>query len=192
MENGHAVGVEIKDGKTHRAKAILSNADTHKTFLELMDRKHVPADFAAEIESLKPSATAFIVFLGLDIVPNLAPITMLDDIGIMIPSNIDSTLAPLGHASVSLLRLLPESDFANWDRKSPGYKERKQKYADEMIASAAEIIPGLQQHITYRQEGTPATFARYAQTTNGSIYGPAAGQQRLTVKTPVKNLYVAG
>jgi len=61
-----------------------------------------------------------------------------------------------------------------------------------MIASAAEVIPGLQQHITYRQEGTPATFARFAWTTGGSIYGPATGQQRLTVKTPVKNLYVAG
>jgi len=192
VENGHAVGIELKDGTTHRAKAILSNADTHKTFLELMDRKHVPADFVKQIESLKPSTSAFIVFLGLDIVPNLAPITMLDDLGIMIPSNIDPTLAPLGHASVTLLRLLPESDFAKWDRKSAGYKERKQKYADEMIASAAEIIPGLQQHITYRQEGTPATFARYANTTNGSIYGPAAGQKRLTIKTPIKNLYVAG
>jgi phytoene dehydrogenase-like protein/intracellular septation protein A len=192
VENGHAVGVELKDGTTHRAKAILSNADTHKTFLELLERKHVPANFVKQIESLKPSATAFIVFLGLDIVPNLAPITMLDDIGIMIPSNVDPTLAPPNHASVTLLRLLPESDFAKWDRKSPDYKERKQKYADEMIASAAEVIPGLQQHITYRQEGTPATFARYAWTTNGSIYGPATGQKKLTVKTPVKNLYVAG
>jgi phytoene dehydrogenase-like protein/intracellular septation protein A len=192
VENGRAVGVELKDGTTHRAKAVLSNADTHKTFLKLMDRKHVPADFAKEIESLKPSTSAFIVFLGLDIVPNLSSITMLDDIGIMIPSNIDPTLAPLGHASVSLLRLLPESDFTDWDRKSPDYKERKRKYADEMIASAAEVIPGLQQHITYRQEGTPATFARYANTTNGSIYGPAAGQKRLTVKTPIKSLYVAG
>jgi phytoene dehydrogenase-like protein len=90
------------------------------------------------------------------------------------------------------LKLLPESEFANWDRKSPGYKERKRKFADEMIASAAEIIPGLQQHITYRQEGSPATFARYAWTTNGCIYGPAAGQKRLTIKTPVPNLYVAG
>lgn len=192
VENGLAVGVELKEGATHRAKAILSNADTHKTFLELLERKYVPADFVKQIESLKPSTSAFIVFLGLDITPNLAPITMLDDIGIMIPSNIDPTLAPPNHASVTLLRLLPESDFAKWDRKSPDYKERKQKYADEMIASAAEIIPGLQQHITYRQEGTPATFARYAWTTNGSIYGPAAGQKRLTVKTPIKNLYVAG
>jgi all-trans-retinol 13,14-reductase len=192
IENGHAVGVELKDGQTHRAKAILSNADTQKTFLELIGREHLPADFAQSIDSLKPSATAFIVFLGLDIVPNLAPITMLDDLGIMIPSNVDTTLAPLGHASVTLLRLLPQSDFANWDRKSPGYSERKRKYADEMIASAEEIIPGLRQHITYRQEGSPATFARYAWTTGGSIYGPATGQKRLTVKTPVKNLYVAG
>ncbi|MBI5954627.1 MAG: FAD-dependent oxidoreductase [Chloroflexi bacterium] len=192
VENGHAAGVELKSGQTHRAKAVLSNADTYKTFLELLDRKHVPTDFVKQIESLKPSTTAFIVFLGLDITPDLAPITMLDDIGIMIPSIVDPSLAPPGHASVSLLRLLPESDFANWDRKSPEYRERKRKYADEMIASAAEIIPGLQKHITYRQEGTPATFARYARTTNGSIYGPATGQKRLTVKTPIKNLYIAG
>lgn len=192
MKNGQAVGIELKGGQTHRAKAILSNADTHKTFLELIGREHIPANFAEQIESLKPSATAFIVFLGLDITPSLAPITMMDDIGIMIPSNVDATLAPLGHASVTLLKLLPQPDFANWDRKSADYLERKHKFADEMIASAAEVIPGLQQHITYRQEGTPATFARYAWTTNGSIYGPAAGQKRLTVKTPVKNLYIAG
>ncbi len=192
MENGHAVGVELKNGQTHRAKAIISNADTHKTFLDLIGAEHTPADFLQYIESLKPSNSAFIVFLGLDIVPDLAPLTTLDDIGIMIPSRVDSSLAPAGHASVTLLKLLPESDFANWDRKSPAYRERKQKFADEMIASAAEIIPGLQQHITYRQEGTPATFARYAWTTNGSIYGPAAGQKRLTIKTPIKNLYVAG
>jgi phytoene dehydrogenase-like protein len=61
-----------------------------------------------------------------------------------------------------------------------------------MIDTVEEIIPGLRQHITYRQEGSPATFARYAQTTDGSIYGPAAGQKRLTIKTPVKNLYAAG
>ncbi len=192
MENGHAAGIELKSGEAHRAKAIISNADTHKTFRDLIGAEHTPADFLQQIESLKPSNSAFIVFLGLDIVPKLAPLTMLDDIGIMIPSNVDSTLAPTGHASVTLLKLLPEADFATWDRKSPDYTKRKRAYADEMIASAAEIIPGLQQHITYRQEGTPATFARYANTTNGSIYGPAAGQKRLTIKTPIKNLYVTG
>ena len=191
-EKGRAVGIELKDGTTHHAKALISNADTHKTFFELLGREHLSADFTNYIDSLKPSTTAFIVFLGLDITPNLAPITMLDDIGIMIPSNVDPSLAPPKHASVTLLKLLPESEFAKWNRKAEGYNQRKRAYADQMIASAAEVIPGLQQHITYRQEGTPATFARYAWTTNGSIYGPAMGQKRLTVKTPVKNLYVAG
>jgi all-trans-retinol 13,14-reductase len=192
VENGRAVGVELKNGQIHHAKAVISNADTHKTFLELVGREHLPTKYAKDIEALKPSTSAFIVFLGLDIVPNLAPITMLDDIGIMIPSNVDATLAPAGHAAVTLLKLLPQTDSANWDRKSADYLQRKHAFADEMINSAAEVIPGLQQHITYRQEGSPATFARYAWTTDGSIYGPAVGQSRLTIKTPVKNLYVTG
>ncbi len=192
VEKDRAVGIELKNGQIHRAKAILSNADVHKTFLELIGREHLPSDFAEHIESLKPSTSAFIVFLGLDIVPNIAPITILDDIGIMVPSKLDAHLAPAGHASVTLLKLLPETDFTKWDRKSPGYSQRKHQFADTMIASAEEIIPGLRQHITYRQEGSPATFARYAWATNGSIYGPATGQKRLTIKAPIKNLYVAG
>ncbi len=192
VEHDRAVGVELKNGQVHHAKAILSNADTHKTFLELIGREHLSPKFTKQIESLKSSTSAFIVFLGLDIVPDISPITMLDDIGIMVPSKIDSALAPAGHASVTLLKLLPEVDFVKWDRKSHGYNQRKHEYADQMIASAEEIIPSLRQHITYRQEGSPATFARYAWTTNGSIYGPATGQKQLTIKTPIQNLYVAG
>ena len=191
-ENGQAIGIELKNGQTHRARAVISNADTHRTFLELIGRAQLPRDFAHEIESLKPSTTAFIVFLGLDIVPNIAPITILDDIGIMVPSIVDPSLAPAGHASVTLLKLLPHTESANWDRKIPGYSERKRQYADSMIAAAQEIIPGLQQHITFRQEGSPATFARFAWTTSGSIYGPATGQKRQTIKTPVRNFYVTG
>jgi len=44
----------------------------------------------------------------------------------------------------------------------------------------------------YRQDGSPATFARYAWTTGGAIYGPAAGQWQLARKTPIERLYLAG
>ena len=111
VEKDRAVGIELKNGQIHHAKAILSNADTDKTFLELVGRDYLPSDFAKHIKSLKPSTSAFIVFLGLDIVPDIAPITILDDIGINIPSKLDFHLAPAGHASVTLLKLLPETDF---------------------------------------------------------------------------------
>jgi phytoene dehydrogenase-like protein len=192
VEKDRAVGIELKDGQIHRARAIISNADTHKTFLELVGREHLPAAFAAYIDALKLSTSAFSVFLGLDIVPDLASITMLDELGIMIPSKLDPSLAPEGHTSMTLLKLLPQAESGSWDRKAPGYSQRKREYADEMIACAEEIIPGLRQHITYRQEGSPASFARFAWTSGGCIYGPATGQARLTVKTPLKNLYVAG
>ena len=65
---------------------------------------------------------------------------------------------PAGHASVTLLKLLPESDFVKWDRKSTGYSQRKHLFADQMIASAEEVIPGLRQHITYRQGGIACNF----------------------------------
>jgi len=61
-----------------------------------------------------------------------------------------------------------------------------------LIAVAERAIPNLHQHIIYRQEGSPPTFARYAWTINGAIYGPAAGQPLLPMKTPIERLYLAG
>jgi all-trans-retinol 13,14-reductase len=192
IENGHAAGVQLMDGTIHRSKAVLSNADAHKTFLELMGREHLPAKFADSIAALKPSTSAFIVFLGLDFVPEIASVTMGPGVGIMLPSKIDPSLAPSGHSAMTLLRLIPQAEAVLWDRESPDYHQRKKEYADGMIAAAEEIIPGSQSHITYRQEGSPATFARYAWTTGGSIYGPATGQSPLHIKTPLSNLYLAG
>jgi len=198
IEDGRAVGIELKDGRVQRASVILSNADVYKTFFELVGRQHLPIEFSDMLGNLKPSTSAFIVFLGLDIVPPVAPITMVDDLGIMVPSKIDPSLAPSGHASLTLIRLLPQAEAVTWDRKAragsnnPGYAARKHQFADQMISDAEEVIPGLRSHITYRQEGTPATFARYAWTTDGSIYGPAAGQPRLKIKSPIERLYLAG
>ena len=63
---------------------------------------------------------------------------------------------------------------------------------DVLIASAERTLPGLKGHIVYRQDGSPATFARYAWTASGSIYGPAAGQWRPPLRSPVERLVLAG
>ncbi len=63
---------------------------------------------------------------------------------------------------------------------------------DSLIALAEHTLPGLSEHIVYRQDGSPATFARYAWTTGGAIYGPALGQWRPPAKSPVERLVLAG
>ena len=52
VEHGQAVGVELADGSIERARAVVSNADPKRTFLRLVGRDALPADFLADVERL--------------------------------------------------------------------------------------------------------------------------------------------
>lgn len=192
MEKSRATGVEVASGEIHRAKAVLSNADLKRTFIDLVGREHLPSKFARQLDAAKPSTSAFMVFLGLDFMPDVEPIAMTGEIGIMVPSKVDDSLAPKGHAAVTLIKLIPQCEAADWDRKAPGYTVRKRACADAMIAQAEKLVPGLHEHIVYRQEASPRTFERYAWTDSGSIYGPTWDSSRPPLKSPVPGLYLAG
>jgi len=195
VRDRRAVGVELADGRIERAEAVVSNADIRRTFLDLVGPEHLPRDFVRRMEGLEPSTSAFAVYLGVDYVPDIEPITMQrlepPHLGIVVPSKVDPSLAPAGHSSITLLTLMP-ADLGDWDRKAPGYTARKRALGDALIASAERALPGLREHIIYRQDASPATFARYAWTASGSIYGPAAGQWRPPLKSPVEGLVLAG
>ena len=197
IEGGRAAGVILAGGQVHRATAVISNADLRRTFFELVGLDYLPADFARRIEELEFSTSAFAVFLGVDFVPDLEPVTLVHNedgrgLGIMTPSRVDPGLAPPGHASITLLTLVPLAEAASWDRRAPDYPRRKKEFGDALLALAEQVLPGLREHIVFREEASPATFARYAWTTGGAIYGPAAGQWRPPAKSPVERLYLAG
>jgi phytoene dehydrogenase-like protein len=193
VERGRAAGVALATGEVHRAEAVVSNADARRTFLELVGREHLPRAFAREVERLRPSTSAIAVFLGVDYVPDVAPLTIQagagEGLAIAIPSKVDPALAPPGHSSVSLLALAPGG---GWDRRAPGYAARKRRAADALVARAERTLPGLRTHVVYRQDASPATFARYAWTTGGAIYGPAGGAWRPPARSPVPGLVLAG
>ena len=196
VDKGRAAGVVSGDGRLDRAAAIVSNADVRRTFLDLVGREHLPRDFTRRVDDLRPSTSAFVVFLGVDYVPDVEPITMLAAggrrLGIAIPSKVDPSLAPRGHSSVSLTTLMPPATDGAWNRKTPGYAAKKRSLGDALIAEAEQALPGLRGHIVYRQEGSPATFARYAWTTGGAIYGGSLGQWQPPARSPVEGLVLAG
>src|SRR5574341_619179 len=196
LERGRAVGVELASGAIHRAEAVVSNADARRTFLELVGAEHLPRDFAGRVENLAPSASAFAVFLGVDYVPDVEPLTIQvteeRGLGIAIPSKIDPGLAPPAGSAVTLVTLVPPAEAGGWNRKAPGYGPRRRSLGDSLIALAERTLPELSHHIVYRQDGSPATFARYAWTTGGAIYGPALGQWRPPAKSPIEALVLAG
>ncbi len=90
-------------------------------------------------------------------------------------------------------------NLSNWkelrDTDYKKYTAKKEKWGDFLIDIAEKyFIPGLRKHIVVKDISTPATYARFSGSPTGSIYDMASlvtqfGPKRLSMKTPVKNLY---
>ena len=206
IEDGRARGVELADGRRIVAGAVVSNADLKRTFGELVDPALLPAEFRARMAAAAPACSAFMVHLGLDILPDLRPCQHVHGdlpIGMFIPSAVDPTAAPAGYAAVELIALVPTAEAASWFppepsldwkawRRTPDYLARKAAFAERMIDAAATVIPDLRDHIVYRTEASPVTFARYEATSAGAIYGISNAGRIKGARSPIPGLYIAG
>jgi phytoene dehydrogenase-like protein len=203
--DGRAAGLRLASGKEVSARAVVTDADLKRTFLELIDPAALAGDFRARIAAAEPALSAFTVHLGIDFVPDIRPAVyfMGDQIigGITAMSLIDPSAAPAGHATLTILRLMPQSETQGWFpangasngwHESPDYRDRKKNCGDELVAAAEQIIPGLSSHIIYRDEASPVTFGRYDWSSAGAIYGVRRGAWAKGAKSPIPGLVVAG
>ena len=205
-QNGRASGLVTHDFRGTQqmlpAAAIILNADPLQALRHLLPK----GAMAPRAEMLRPSCSAVAVHLGLrgdlDMPPIIHARTRLGPIHIVAPSVIDPSAAPEGYASLELLGLLSDAEAESWFsgavahppefdswRNNQDYLRRKAEAADNLIARAAEVIPDLTQRIVYRTDASPITYARYAWTTGGAIYGV---QGILPTKQPLPGLVLAG
>ena len=206
VEHHRAAGIVLGDGTRISAKAVVTNADMKRTFLELVEARHLPEDFRSRIAAAEPANSAFMVHLGVDFVPDIKPAVHVSgdpEIGIETLSLVDPTAAPAGHATIGLITLLPYAEARRWFagegaddwrewRRSPDYQERKTAFGDRLIAAAEKVIPDLSKHIVYRADASPVTYARYDRTSAGSIYGMSQYGRLQGAKSPLPGLVVAG
>jgi phytoene dehydrogenase-like protein len=72
VEGGRARGVELEDGSALEAPLVLSGADPHQTFLELVGREALPAEFVRAIEAIDFRSPVVKINLALDRLPHFA------------------------------------------------------------------------------------------------------------------------
>ena len=187
VDEGRAAGVALADGTRVAANAVVANADLRRTFLELVDARHLPQDFRARIAAATPAPSAFMVHLGVDYVPDCRPANFMfgeHAVGVEVLSRVDPSAAPTGHSTVGIIKLLTNAEAREWFPSGaattgrPGASPANTKSASarsaiRMIAAAETVLPGLSDHIVHRSEASPVTYARYDLASAGAIYGVA-------------------
>src|SRR5688572_1071877 len=70
IKNGRAFGVVLSSGEEIQAKVIVSGVDPKRTFLKMVEGKHLEAEFLQQVKDFKIRGSSAKVNLSLDALPN--------------------------------------------------------------------------------------------------------------------------
>ncbi len=116
-------------------------------------------------------------------------------------------IAPKGCTSIEVMTIVPP-DYRLWAvEQGPAAGERyhgnkdyrsfKDKLTDMLIEGAERIIPGLREHIVWKEAASPITQEKYTLSTGGTSYGieiavDQFGPNRPSSTTEIPGLFLAG
>jgi phytoene dehydrogenase-like protein len=203
VEGNRAVGVELDDGEQLRTGCVISNADTKRTFLDLVGEEKLEKGFAERVKRLQQSVSGFVVHLGVQMelpeelhcgcVMYFPGYGIAEDqfreaarngivtvpgkfgFGLSVATLKDPSLAPAGCHALDIISMpAPYGYEHNWMRGDrTKYDELKERTADTLIRAAEKLIPGLSRHIVVKDISTPLTYEKYTSATEGGWYDSA-------------------
>jgi phytoene dehydrogenase-like protein len=212
VKNKKLTGVRLANGETLSTKFVVSNADATATFEELLDSRSLEAKL---VKKLKPSVSAFIIYLGInkkiDISPkhyttclfstydiekcyretnNLIKLSGFSYMLCTFASLIDPTLVKIDK---SVLRIFMGANYA--DRKL--WERKKETICENAMKMLETLVPGINNHVEIKEIGIPPTFVKFTSNRNGALFGWSVVPSQINKnvfpsETSVENLYLAG
>jgi phytoene dehydrogenase-like protein len=70
VENGRAIGVRLENGELIHARCVLANTDPKRTFLKLLDSKHLDPEFRKDINQIRMGHSSLMLSLALKGLPD--------------------------------------------------------------------------------------------------------------------------
>jgi all-trans-retinol 13,14-reductase len=117
------------------------------------------------------------------------------------------TLAPRGYSSLEIMMWVPP-DHRLWGiengpaagekyHRNPVYQSLKQRLTEAMIRETEHAIPGLSEHIVWKEASTPISQEHFTFSTGGTSYGielavDQFGPSRPSPRTEIEGLFLAG
>jgi phytoene dehydrogenase-like protein len=204
IEADRAHGIRLEDGRTIRARHIVSNVDARQLFEDLLPSE-VCSDERDRIKALRVAPSYYGLYLA---VPSELDLTSLprgfyylspDDgnetiewIYLSVPTRYDASLAPTCKQIISMTIGVRSSapEFTDWQVDKSAMAARVLSYLDTRT-------PGLRNNIDFLDSASPKTIARYTLAKDGVAYGWAvlpdqSGDARFPSRTSLKGLYLVG
>ena len=209
VEDGIAVGV-FAGGEEYRAPIVVSNADIKETILKLVGPQYFSEEYVGRIKDAEYTLSSPVIRFALDtVVADPERYKMLgqfysggqheyyemisrgelpDEVNLflVIPSNFDRGVAPEGKQLVMMASAVPvdlEDEFLD-------------KFMDRMVDTAEKMIPGLRDHVIFKDVSASKTVAKMVGeegATIGLVQSPdQVGKKRPSVKSPLPGLYLVG
>lgn len=116
-------------------------------------------------------------------------------------------IAPKGYTAMDVMTLVPPHPAlwathegpAHGERyhRNPDYRSIKDAFTERMVDAAERMIPGIREHIHWKEASTPVTHEKYTLSTGGTSYGieialDQVGPNRPGYATEVPGLYLVG
>jgi len=197
IENGKAVAVQTKKGDEFKCRYVISNANAPDTFLKLIGKEHLPADYVKKISGLKIGMSVLVVYLGVnhdyrDLFHGMHEIMVnesydqaenfkwytegnLEKISFAIAnySVLDPDFAPPGKNSIGITTMLPYDWKNGWYEKEDykKYTALKTEVATALIRRAEKFLPGLGKNVEIMEVGSPRTMEHFTLNPRGTIFG---------------------
>lgn len=217
VEDGSVQGVVTGTGETVTCAAVLCNASTLQTYLELIDPAEVPPAALEQFRGASIGPSAFTLYLGFDCEPGELGITDTtnfitggrdpdaafaqsktleqQDWALLSCYDVaDPEFSPPGACQAALVSL----QYADpWYRLSPQeYFDEKDRYAEGLLGLAERVFPRLRPHLEEAEAATPLTHLRYLGHPGGAIYGldqsADNGPPFITNRSGIRGLFFAG
>lgn len=198
VDRGQATGVTLADGRRFSAGAVLSNADPKRTFLGLVDRRHLPAEFLSDIAAIKMGGPAAKLNLALSGEPTVigreADATPLERSLLSIAPTLEGAqhcadIARFGDIPEQLWidcvipSLVDDSlcppghhmmtcfiQFVPYRLRDGNWDDRREAFADSIVRQIARHMPDLPEKILGRVVLTPLDLERTYGLTEGNIF----------------------
>ncbi len=114
----------------------------------------------------------------------------------------DPTKMTAGHHTLEAFAFVSHEPFAQWAHLPYGerpteYLALKEKLTEKMLAALERRVPGIREHIVFKELGTPLSNSYYLNATLGNLYGTEKSRAQVgpgsyPIETEVDGLYMVG